>query len=66
MKWYIKLYKNLPNELKEDCKRKSGLYIVRHWNEHCTSICLNEPLGIGAPPYLSTALSALHHFRIVS
>lgn len=39
MKWYIKLYKNLPNELKEDCKRKSGLYIVRHWNEHCTSIC---------------------------
>lgn len=44
MNWYISLYKNLPDELKEDCDKKRGLYIVKKWTKHTTSIC---PFNVG-------------------
>ena len=39
MNWYISLYRNLPNDLKTDCTKKRGLYLVKKWTEHTTSIC---------------------------
>lgn len=38
MNWYISFYKKLPDDLKMDCNKKRGLYIIMQWTEHLTSI----------------------------
>ena len=43
IKQYITFYKRLPNDWKECCEKKRGLYIVTKWTEGWSAWC---PLNI--------------------